>query len=199
MMTAAAFNPLRRTLPLTLLVFCALLASSVRAAETYKIDPVHSFVIFKIKHLNVAYAYGRFTDLSGQIVYDESKLENGSLAVEVKAESVDTGNAKRDEHLKGPDFFNVKQFPLITFKGTKVVKTGADTYDLTGDLTLHGVTKPVTAKVVSTGEGKGMKGELHRGAEATFSIKRSDFGMKYGLEGVSDDVSLIVSIDGVRE
>ena len=125
--------------------------AAASAAETYKLDPVHSSVLFKAKHLNVADFYGRFNDFSGTVTFDNENPSKSSVNLEVKVESLDTHEAKRDQHLKSPDFFNAKQFPVIAFKSTKVEKAGADSYKVTGDFTLHGVTKPVTVEFKKTG------------------------------------------------
>ena len=175
-----------------------LLATPALAAETWEIDPVHSSVLFKVVHLRVANVYGRFNDVSGTIVVDEQQPEKSSINVTVQVESIDTHVAKRDQHLKSPDFFNAKQFPTLTFK-SKAVKALGDDWELTGDLTIHGVTKEVTTKVDRTGTGPGMEGETRTGAEAIFTIKRSDYGMTFMLpDGVSDEVTLIVSLEAIK-
>ena len=177
------------------------LAATV-AAATYEVDPVHSSVIFKIQHLGTSWTYGRFNDISGSIEMDAAKPEASSVTFTVKVDSVDTGNAKRDQHLKSPDFFNAKQFPEITFKSTAVKSLGKDAAEVTGDLSLHGVTKSVTAKVSKVGEGKHPKsGAEMVGFEASFLIKRTDFGMTYavGPTGGGDEVSLIVALETHRK
>lgn len=168
------------------------------AADTYKVDGAHSFVVFKVKHLNVGHAYGRFNQVEGSVVLDEAKPESSTIHVTVKTDSVDTANAKRDAHLKGPDFFNVKEFPTIEFKSKSVKKNGED-YEATGDLTLHGVTKEQTVTFKKIGAGKDPWGGTRAGAEAHFTIKRSEFGMKFMLEGVSDEVEITVAVEGVKE
>jgi polyisoprenoid-binding protein YceI len=169
----------------------ALSFPSARAAgATYKVDTVHSTLIFKIKHMGAANFYGRFNTISGTFT-----LDGGPFEFEVKADSVDTGNQKRDEHLKGPDFFNVRQFPAIAFKGKDVKKAGDKSYEIAGDLTLHGVTKPIQVKSEQTGTGKNQQGKNIIGIESTFTIKRSDFGMNYGQGALGDDVHVIVSTE----
>lgn len=167
------------------------------AAETYKVDAAHSAVVFKVKHMNTSNAYGRFNDIAGTFTLDDANPAAMSLDFAVKADSIDTANAKRDGHLKGPDFFNVRQFPTITFKSKAVTKSGSK-YLVTGDLTLHGVTKPVEVTVEPTGKGKNpQSGGAIAGIEATFVIKRSDFGMAYGVpDAVGDEVHIIVSAEG---
>jgi polyisoprenoid-binding protein YceI len=168
------------------------------AAETYTADPVHSSVIYRIKHMNASYAWGRFNDISGTFALDEANPEQSRFEFQVKTESLDSGNAKRDQHLKSPDFFNAVQFPTIKFKSTSVTKS-AEAYEVTGDLTLHGVTRPVTVRVVLTGTNKNPMGKPIAGIEATFSFKRTDFGMTKMVEAVGDYVWMYVSIEGVQQ
>lgn len=167
---------------------------SAGAKGAYKIDSVHSSVIFKIKHMNVANFYGRVNEASGSF----DVREGGSIDVKINMSSLASGNAKRDQHLAGPDFFSVKEFPEAGFKSTSIKKTGAHTYEATGDMTLHGVTKPVTAKIEHTGEGKGRGGKPVAGIEARATIKRADFGMSYGGPMLGADVELIVALEGAQ-
>ncbi len=170
----------------------------VRAADTYAVDPVHSTFLFKIKHMNTSFTYGRINASSGTLVVDEADPSKSSVELELKADSVDTTNEKRDQHLKGPDFFNAKQFPTITFKSKSVKKTGED-YEIAGDFTLLGVTKEVAAKFTHVGSGKLPTGTAIIGFEGTFTIKRSDFGMNKMLGGVGDDVVLTVSVEADKK
>lgn len=168
------------------------------AAEgTFELDPVHSYVMFQIRHLGASNSYGMFHEPSGKLVLATDPGAS-TLEISVPTEKVDTGNDKRDQHLRSPDFFSIKEFPVVTFKSTSFKPAGENAYDVTGDLTLHGVTKPVSAKLEVLGTGKGMKGEAIIGAETKFTIKRSDWGMKtYVKEGaLGDDVTLTVAIEG---
>ena len=172
------------------------------AADTYEVDTVHSMIIFRAKHNSVSYNYGRFNEFTGAITIDETDVSKSTVEFEVKAASVDTGNEKRDQHLRSSDFFSAKQFPVITFKSTKVsAKEGEeDVLEVTGDLALHGVKKSVTVDVEITGRGEGRQGESLIGFESTtFTIKRSEFGMTYGMGPVSDDIRLTVSIEAVHK
>ena len=126
-------------------------AAPLRAADTYKIDPVHSTSIFRISHLGSSWIYGRFDDVTGTFTVDPKNAADVKFDVIIKADSIDTNNVKRDTHLKSADFFSVKEFPTIEFKSTQVKEDGEKKYDVTGDLTLHGVTKSVTAKVEFVG------------------------------------------------
>ena len=167
-------------------------------ADTFKIDPVHSSVIFSIKHLGVTGFYGRFNDVSGTVVFDKADPSKSSVEVTVPVESVDTNNEKRDQHLKSPDFFNAKQFPMIIFK-SKTVEASGDDYKVTGELTLHGVTKPLTLEIKKGTEAKGMEGEIRGGGETRLTIKRSDFGMNFMQGPLGDDVTVYLSMEGVKE
>ena len=193
----------RKHLPTAVVIAAALLfrltGSSAGAAELYALDPVHSSVTFKVKHMGVANVHGRFNELSGALRYDAQDPDNFSVTVQVVAGSVDTSNSQRDQHLRSPDFFDVQQFPLIEFKSTIVKKMRADTYAVHGDLSLHGVTRPLKVEVVLTGEGKDYQGNRRIGFETDFQIKRSDFGMNKMLTSAGDVVRLTVSIEGVRE
>ena len=179
----------------SLLVLLALGAAA--RADTLKIDPVHSTVGFKIRHL-FANVTGRFTDVSGTINVDADHPENASVDATIGIQSIDTANAKRDQDLKGDNFFQADKFPTMTFKSTKVAVTGQEA-DVTGDLTLHGVTKPITLHVTFIGKGPGMGGGITTGWEATGSLKRSDYGLTWsktieGTQLVGDDVSIDLEI-----
>ncbi|HEY3246612.1 MAG TPA: YceI family protein [Phycisphaerae bacterium] len=168
------------------------------AAETYGVDPVHSTANFRIKHMGTSYFYGRFNDISGTIKFDEADPTKSSFDVDVKTESVDTKNDGRDKHLKSDSFFNVKQYPKMTFKSKSVKKTGEDQYEVSGDFTLHGVTKPLTVKVERTGTGN-MRGKQIVGFETSFTLKRTEFGMSEMLDGLSDEVQVTVSLEAGKK
>jgi len=179
-----------------LLILIAL--SALSQADTLKIDPVHSTVGFKIRHL-FANVTGRFTDVSGTINVDPAHPGNASVNATIAIKSIDTANAMRDKDLRGPNFFESDKFPTMTFQSSKVVLSGTQEADLTGDLTLHGVTKPVTLHVQFLGKGPGMMGGTTTGWEATGSINRSDYGLTWSktIEGtklVGDDVSIDLEI-----
>ncbi len=175
-------------------------ASAVQdQAETYKIDGVHSTVVFKINHLGVSNFYGRFNEIGGTVVFDKANPANSSLRVEVKAESLDTNSDKRDKHLRSPDFFNVRRYPVISFASTGMRQIDDSTYELSGDLSLHGVTRPLTVTLRHVGEGPDPWGGHRSGFETTFTIKRSDFGITYMPEGLGDEVQLIINLEGLRQ
>lgn len=170
-------------------------------AVKYKVDNVHSSVVFKIKHMGVSNFYGRFNKIEGEYTWDGSKPETSTISVTIDAGSIDSNSQARDQHLKNADFFNVKEFPEITFKSTGLTKKG-EGWELAGDLTLLGKTRPVTAKFVFLGEKDGGERFGYRsGFDAMFSFKRSDFGMNYGVENgaLGDEVGIIVGIEGIRQ
>jgi len=170
----------------------------VRAADQYKVDPVHSSVIFRIQHLGVSYLYGRFNDKSGTVTIDESDPTKDAFDVSVKTDSIDTANPMRDKDLKSGDFFSVQEFPAITFKSTAVKPTGDNKLEVTGDLTLHGKTKSITVTLDRTGTKDTRMG--HRtGLEGSFTVKRSEYGMDHMLDAVGDEVTLMISLESVKQ
>ena len=184
---------------LSLAFFCALsLGVSLQAADTYKIDAVHSSAIFRIKHFEVSYTYGRINNPEGTLVFDAADPSKCSIEVTLKAAAVDTNNEKRDAHLKTPDFLDVEKHPTLSFKSKSVKKDG-DAYVITGDFSLLGVTKELTVKAALTGTAKHEKMGERIGFECTFDIKRSDFGMNKFLPGAGDEVRIMVSLEAVKE
>jgi polyisoprenoid-binding protein YceI len=180
---------------LAVLIAAALLAAPV-AAATYQIDTTHSSVVFKVKHLGTANFYGRFNGVTGTLDFDPANPTAAKVNVEIPTQNVDTGNTQRDDHLRSPDFFDAKQFPTLSVASTKVTKVGEHHYEVAGNLTLHGVTKPVTLKVEHTGSGKHPRsGKDLIGFEARATIKRSDFGMQFMVGPLSDDVEIILAIE----
>jgi polyisoprenoid-binding protein YceI len=163
-------------------------------AQTYKVDPVHSNAVFRIKHANAAPFWGLFRAPTGSFTLAGDK---SSFKIEIPVDNVYTGNEKRDAHLKSPDFFNSKQYPTITFTSKSVKKSG-DKLEASGDLTIHGVTKPVTVAIEQTGTGEFPPGVKRAGVEATLVVKMTDFEIK-GMPGaLSDEVRVIVGLEGVQ-
>lgn len=179
----------------------ALLAAAlpVLAADTYRVDPDHASVVFKVKHLGVSYTWGRFNEVGGTFVLDEQNPAASRLEVVIKTASVDTGNARRDRHLRNADFFDAEQFPEIRFVSKRMSRRESNLWEVTGDLTLHGVTRPLTVQVTKIGAGRDPWGGERAGGELTFTIKRSDFGMGGMLEAVGDEVTLYVSLEGIKQ
>ena len=160
------------------------------------VDSVHSSVVFRIKHANASWFQGTFDKVEGQITLDPSKPEAGSVTITIPVDSIDTNDKKRDEHLKAPDFFNSKENPSITFKSTKIAKKSDTLFAVTGDLEMAGKKQSVTLPVEKTGEGEMMGAKL-AGWMTTFTIKRSDFGVKYGLDkgALGDEVTLTIALE----
>jgi polyisoprenoid-binding protein YceI len=184
-----------RLFPLVALALAV--AAPASAAETYVIDPVHSSVGFSIRHF-VSKVPGRFAKFQGTITVDRTNLAQSSAEATIDIASVDTGNKRRDDHLRNPDFFDAAKYPTMTFKSTSWKKTGENTYDVTGDLTLKDVTKPVTLKVTSLGFGPGMGGTQLSGWEATTTIDKKEWNMKdpTGLDAaLGDDVTITINIE----
>ena len=172
---------------------------SVSAAE-YTIDPTHTFPNFTISHLGFSTMHGTFTGTKGKLMMDQS-AGTGSVDITIDASSVFTGFGKRDDHLRSPDFFNVVEFPNITFKSTSVKFNGMSSAKVMGDLTIMGVSKPVTLDVDKITCGKhpfNPKINEVCGFNATTSIKRSEFGVKYGLPAIGDDVMIMLEVEATR-
>lgn len=164
----------------------------------YDLDAGHSVVLFKVRHLGAGYTYGWFKDVTGSVNVDRD-LSKQSIELTVKSESVDSRDPKRDEHLRGPDFFNVAQFPTIKYKSVNIVPGAGNMLSVTGNLTIHGVTKSVTAQVAMLGSAVDpMVHATHVGYETKLVIKRSDFGMKFMTDLVGDDVELTIGIEAAR-
>ncbi len=172
---------------------------------TYEIDSAHSNLQFSVRHLMVSNVRGSFTGVKGTVAHDHKNPSAGSIQATIDASTIHTGEEKRDEHLKSPDFLDVAKYPAITFQSTKVEKTGSDRFKVTGNLTIHGVTKEVTLDVEEvTEETKDPWGNMRIGASAKGKIKRSDFGLTWnaaletGGVMVGDDVKLDFELEFVK-
>ena len=186
-----------------LLLFAAVLCGGVltaRADDTYKIDPVHSSINFKVRHF-FSYVNGSFKKFEGTIHVDPDHPEKSSVTATIDTASIDTRNDKRDEDLRSEHFFDVAKYPTITFKSKSVKQTGADSGDIVGDLTMHGVTKEITLHVKFLGKGKGMGGKAISGWQVMPEpIKRSDYGLNWSkmVEGtavVGEEVTVSIDIE----
>jgi polyisoprenoid-binding protein YceI len=169
--------------------------AAAAASGSYSVDPIHSNVIYKIKHMGVSNFYGRFNKVSGSFSWDPAKPEATTADISIDVESIDTNNSKRDSDVKA-SVFSAKEFPTITFKSKSMKKAG-DTWDFTGDLTMHGKTKEVVAKFTPVGEKSTDRGNL-AGFEAHFKVMRSDFGMAWGVDNgaLGDEVHIMASFEG---
>ena len=165
-------------------------------SRTWKVDDVHSMAMFRVQHMGASMFWGRFDDVSGTVTTSGSGPDAIAFDISIDPASVSSGNDKLNAHLKSPDFFSVKEFPSMTFKSTSS-KRGADgMWDVTGDLTMHGVTKSIIAKVEVTGMAKGPGGDA-AGFEAIFVVDRAQFGMNYGVKkgAIGKDVRVIVGLE----
>jgi polyisoprenoid-binding protein YceI len=186
-----------------LLLVTAVLCGGVltaRADDTYKIDPVHSSISFKVRHF-FSYVNGSFKKFEGTISVDPGHPEKSSVTATIDTTSIDTKNDNRDEDLRSEHFFDVAKYPTITFKSKSVKQTGADSGDIVGDLTMHGVTKEITLHVKFLGKGKGMGGKAISGWQVMPEpIKRSDYGLNWSkmVEGtavVGEEVTVSIDIE----
>jgi polyisoprenoid-binding protein YceI len=185
---------------------CALAFASLQSplrADEYTVDPSHTSVIFGISHLGYSFTYGRFNKVSGDFTLDPAKPEAASFTLTIDANSIDTNDAKRDDHLKGPDFLNTGEFPVISFKSNKVdVKQEGESavYVVSGELTMHGETKPVTLNLQKLGEGPGPTGQDFRtGFNCQTKLNRSEWGMTKGIPDIGDEVAVTISFEGIRK
>jgi polyisoprenoid-binding protein YceI len=181
-------------------------SAALAAPESYTIDPYHTFPNFTIDHQGIATMHGRFDKSSGKMTLDKA-AKTASVDLTIDAASITTGDndkgsrpRSRDEHLRSADFFNVAEFPRITYKSTNVTFSGDNPSKIEGNLTLLGVTKPVTLDVVrfkcNPPSGTGRE---RCGGNATGAIKRSDFGMKFGLPGIQDEIKLDVMVEALKD
>lgn len=191
------FNRALLALPLAL----AVSAPAAASASTWKIDAAHSNVGFKVRHMMVSNVRGQFDKFSGTVELNDKDLTKSKVSVEIDTSSVNTQNDKRDDHLRGGDFFDAKKHPKMTFVSTSIKKSG-DGYKVMGKLTLHGVTKAVTLDVEDfTGEVKDAFGNMRRGLSATTKINRKDFGLTWnkmleaGGVAVGEEIKISLEIE----
>lgn len=166
--------------------------------EQYKIDPTHSFVTFTIAHLGYSLLQGRFNKVEGNFALDPAQAEGATLQVRVDPDSIDSNHAERDNHLRGKDFLNVSAFPKAEFKSTRIVEQ-AGRAQVSGELTLHGVTKPVAFEARLVGTGPDPWGGFRRGYAASLRIKRADYGISYNLGPAAEEMELGLYIEGIRQ
>jgi polyisoprenoid-binding protein YceI len=194
----------KKILSATLFVALATFASGAVASAAgpaptgaYAVDGAHSFALFKIQHFGAGYVWGQFKDVDGKFNLNADPTKS-TLELTLKTASIDTKNAKRDGHLQSPDFFNAAQFPTITFKSTKVVKSG-DGFDVTGDLTIKGKTKSVVGKVVATGSGPDPQKKTRAGFEGHLTVNRNDFDLGFMPGALGDNVEITLALEGVLQ
>jgi polyisoprenoid-binding protein YceI len=184
-------------------IFALVLPLTVQAeVETYMIDKVHSMANFKIRHL-FSKVSGTFSDLTGTIWLDKGNLEASRVDATINVHSVDTNHKKRDNHLRSKDFFHVDKYPIMRFVSTSVKATGKNEGVMSGELTIHGVTRAVKLPFKILGFGPDPWGGYRSGFEAGIMLKRSDFGINYGLDqkgggAVGDEVEVTILIEGIK-
>ena len=174
-------------------------------ADTWHIDPAHTNVEFTVRHMMISNVKGQFQKTSGTITVNGNDPTSAKIDATIDAASIDTRVEKRDAHLKSPDFLDVAKYPTITFTSTKVEADGPNKWKVTGDLTLHGVTKPVVLEVESSGAPINVMGTTRAGASATTKINRGDFGLKWnkmldsGGVMVGDEVAISIDVEAVKK
>jgi len=173
-----------------LFLILAITGLMANAQTTWQIDKVHSTVRFTIAHMVISEIDGYFTDFNGSISYEKNDLSDAVVNFTINTNSVNTRNAKRDGHLRSPDFFDAAKYPTITFKSTSVTQKDTKHFTLKGDLTMHGVTKPVVLDLFAAGTIKDNRGNLKAGFKVTGNLKRSDFGLKYN--SVMDNGGVVI-------
>lgn len=178
--------------------------STATAVRTYAIDKSHSEAAFQVRHL-VTRVRGRFTDFEGTVEFDEHSPERSTVSVTIQAASVDTGDATRDNHLRSGDFFDVEKFQTLSFRSTRLTKTGDNSFDVEGDLSIRGVTRPVTLPVTFLGKARDPWGNERLGFEGELKIHRKDYGLTWNaaLETggflVGDEVKIAVQVQAVAK
>ncbi|MGH1374847.1 MAG: YceI family protein [Alphaproteobacteria bacterium] len=175
-------------------------AAAAQTVEEYEFDKVHTQVLFFVNHIGFSNSQGEFHDYDGHFVFDREHPENSSVEVTIQTASIDMDDKAWDDHMKNKDFFDVEKFPAMTFKSTMIKVTGEKTADIIGDLTILGVTKPATLNVTYN------KSDIHpfskkyvSGFSATAKVKRSEYGMNYGLPVIADDVEIRIEVEGMRK
>jgi polyisoprenoid-binding protein YceI len=189
-----------------LATFALAVQPAAAAATTWEIDPAHTTIAFSVRHMMVSNVRGQFGKFSGKVDADEANPTASHVEATIDAASIDTGNAKRDEHLRSPDFLDVAKYPTITFKSKKVAKAGEGAWKITGDLTLHGVTREVVLDLSDvTPPIKDPMGNLRAGAEAKTTINRQDFGISFNktLDGggmlVGNEIPITIDVEVTRK
>ena len=190
---------LRLGLGLILVVLFGALAPASAATTTWTIDPNHSAAQFSVRHMMVSNVRGEFGKLSGAIVFDDQDPSRSSVEATIDATTINTRVEARDNDLKSASFFDVAKYPSIHFKSTKVRPAGPNKYSVDGDLTIHGVTKPVTLQVDVTPAIKDPRGNERRGAEATTKLNRNDFGVSGAAGAVGDEVQVLIDFEAVHK
>jgi len=191
-----------RRLSISLGLAAALFASPIQAADTFKIDSTHTSFAVLINHLGYSTTPCKFNQFEGEFTFSEANLAANAIKLTIRTASIDTNDKPRDHHLRSPDFFNVAEFPTMTFVSTRVDKTGDKTGKVTGNLTLLGVTKPITLDVTFNKLAPHPLPRYNKVLPAGFSargtLKRSEWDMKFGVPNLGDDVQRIIEVEGAK-
>ena len=193
-----------KTFAVAAVALTAAALTATEPVEKFEIDAAQTSIGFTVRHLGVSNVRGKFNQLDGEIYFDEANINRSSIRVTVYASSIDTENEKRDNHLRSADFFDAATYPTITFKSTGVQVVDDNNVKLTGDLTMHGVTKPVTLDVEYLGQGNSPFGDVRAGFEASTKINREDFGLGWNvaLEAggvlVGKEIKIQLAVEAVK-
>lgn len=184
-----------------LLLVMVMLMGQQSAAAEYQIDTrgAHASIIFKIPHLGYSTLVGRFDQFSGYFSYDDANPNESAVSVVVDTKSLNSNHAERDKHLRSKDFLDVEQYPRATFTSTRVIATGEDTLEIEGELTLHGVTNPITIEAIKIGEGKDPWGGYRAGFSGSTVLRLKDFGIAERLGPASTEVTMELHVEGIRQ
>jgi polyisoprenoid-binding protein YceI len=186
----------RRSFALACLL--VVVSTGLAPAGDYAIDAVHSSVTFKVEHMAISWVHGRFNEITGEFKLNESDPERSAFSASIPVASIDTNNSKRDAHLKSAAFFNLQEYPNITFKSTAVKRVDGG-YEVAGDFTMHGVTKPITMTFKGGKEVQFPPGTKRVGFTTELTLKRTDFGMTQMVGPVGDEVHIAIGVEGVRK
>jgi polyisoprenoid-binding protein YceI len=193
-----------KRLAATMMILLLGAAGAATAADTWSIDPAHSEVTFKIRHL-MSSVTGRFGTFNGTIVTDFDNLKNSSVMFTIDAATIDTNNADRDKHLRSPDFFDVEKYSEITFASSKIAKTGDNTFNVTGTFTMHGVAKEITIPVTLLGVAQDPWGNTKAGFEVEGTIDRKEYGIVWnkaldaGGVLLGDEVQIFINLQAGKQ
>jgi polyisoprenoid-binding protein YceI len=193
------YNQFRALVVLGLIAGVSALApTTTRAAESYQVDPAHTSITFRIQHAGISWVQGRFNEFAGDFTIDPSDTGKSRFEMTINTASVDTNVAQRDQHLRTADFFDVEKYPEMVFKSTTVRKVDGG-LEVTGNFTLHGVTKPVTFALSGGQKAEFPKGTRRIGFVTEFKLNRSDFGMAKMIPDVGDEVRVFIGLEGVEK
>jgi len=189
----------RAATTLPALILALAIAGPADAAESYSIDKDHSAILFRTHHFGAGYVYARFNGFGGTIQIDRKRPEASRVELTIEAASIYSAVRKRDDHLRSPDFLDAKQFPKLKFSSTRIERKSDESYRVTGNLELHGVTRSVSFDLDYTGEGDDPWGNHRIGFHGELTLERSDYGIKGMLGPVSDTVHIVLAIEGMRK